>query len=56
VDIRVSSTTDIFEEEKKLFQAEVLVDGNSVSKASGKNKKDASQRASKLAMELLNIG
>ena len=48
--------SEIFEEEKKLFQAEVLVDGNSVSKASGKNKKDASQRASKLATELLNIG
>lgn len=46
---------DLLEDGKKHFEAEVIVNDKKISKATGKNKKEASQKASKLAMELLNI-
>ena len=46
---------EIIEEDKKLFEAEVVLDGNGIAKAQGKNKKEASQKASKLAFEAMNI-
>jgi len=47
--------SEIFESEKKLFEAEVVIGGESISKAIGKNKKEASQKASKHAVESLSI-
>ena len=47
--------SEIIEEDKKLFEAEVVLDGKGIAKAQGKNKKEASQNASKLAFEAMNI-
>ncbi len=47
--------TELNEEDKKIFKAEVLVDKKSTATATGKSKKEASQLASQIALQELNI-